>query len=62
MELRTIFEDNIDEYSGQIDQDVAENMGRMYYHGIAVHDPEDHNLLSLLIWKLKFMENGRDHE
>lgn len=49
MELRTIFEDNIDEYSGQIDQDVAENMGRMYYHGIAVHDPEDHNLLSLLI-------------
>ncbi len=57
MDFRTIFGDNIDEYSDVVDVDVAENIGRMFFHGLAGHDPDDHSLLSLLIWELKSVEN-----
>lgn len=59
MDFRTIFGDNIDEYSDLVDEDVAENMGRMFFHGLAGHDPDDRSLLSLLIWELKSVENIR---
>jgi hypothetical protein len=62
MNIRTIFEDNINEYSDLVDRDVAENMGRMYYRGIAAHSPEDNRLLSLLIWELKSVESSHDTE
>ena len=39
MEIRTIFEDNIYEYTDHVDEDVAENMGCMCYRGIAGPDP-----------------------
>lgn len=39
MDFRTIFEDNVYEYSDFIDSDVAENMTRINFRGIAGHDP-----------------------
>ena len=62
MELRTVDENNIDEYSDIVDMDVAENIGRLYYHGLAGHDPYDDNILSLLIWELKNRDNNEDSE
>ncbi len=31
MDIRTLFEDNIYEYSAHVDDDVAENMGRLNF-------------------------------
>lgn len=60
MDIRTIVEDNIFEYSDYVDQDVAENMPRLYYRGIAGHDPDGDDLLSLLIWELKSVDDFMD--
>ncbi len=35
MNIRELFYDNISEYADHIDPDIAENISRMYYHGIA---------------------------
>lgn len=60
MDIRTIFDDNINEYSDHVDKDVAENMSRIYYRGMAGHNPDDNSLLSLLIWELKSVEEDSD--
>ena len=57
MDLKAIFEDNINEYSDHVDCDVAENMERLFYRGLAGHDPDDGSLLSLLIWELKSVQD-----
>ena len=44
MDIRTIFDDNINEYADHVDKDVAENMSRIYYRGMAGHDPDDNSL------------------
>ncbi len=63
MDFRQIFEDNIREYSDVVEDDVAENMRRLYYRGLAGYDPDDDEaLLSLLIWELKSVEDDRDTE
>ncbi|MCR5008348.1 MAG: hypothetical protein K6A76_07200 [Oribacterium sp.] len=46
-----------------VDGDVAENMNRLYYRGLAGYDPDDDEaLLSLLIWELKSVEDNKDTE
>ena len=62
MNLRPIFKDNAYEYSDFIDPDVAENLGRRFFRGLAAHDPGDDHILSLLIWELKAVEDLRDTE
>ena len=62
MEFKPIFEDNMGDYSDLVDIDIAENMGRMYYRGLAAHDPENDNPLSLLIYRLKSLEGSRNSE
>ncbi len=62
MDIRAIFEDNIDEYSDYVDGDVAENMTRLHYRGIAGHDPDGDDLLSLLIWELKSVDDRKNTE
>ena len=62
MDIKTISEDNINEYSDYVDCDVAEKMSCLYYRGIAGYDPDDDNLLSLLIWELKSAESSKDTE
>ncbi len=58
MEFKTVFDENINDYSDYVDGDVAENMQRLYYRGIAGHDPDDNSLLTLLIWELKSAEDA----
>ena len=62
MELRTVDENNIEEYSHIVDMDVAENIGRVFYHGLAGHDPYDDSILSLLIWELKSKDSDENPE
>lgn len=62
MDFRSIVEENIFNYSDYVDRDVAENMGRVYYRGMAGFDPDDDSLLSLLIWELKSVEDVKDTE
>ena len=62
MEFKPIFEDNMSDYSDLVDIDIAENMGRMYYRGLAAHDPENDDPLSLLIYRLKSLEGSRNSE
>ncbi len=62
MELRTVDENNIDEYSDIVDMDVAENMDRVFYHGLAGHDSDSDDILSLLIWELKTKNDNEDSE
>ena len=62
MEFRTLSDNSIYEYHDYVDDDIAENMIRLYYRGIASHDPDDSRPLSLLIWELKSVEDLRDTE
>ena len=57
MNTKRVDADNIDEYSDYVDEDVSENMDRMYYRGLAAHDPDEDDLLSLLIWEIKSPDN-----
>lgn len=57
MDIKSIFEVNIKEYSDYIDDDVAENMGRLFFRGIAGHNPVDDSVLSMLIWELKSVDD-----
>ncbi|MBP5606984.1 MAG: hypothetical protein J6X66_01770 [Lachnospiraceae bacterium] len=58
MEFKQIFEDNVSDYSDYIDSDIAENLKRTQYRGIAGHDLEDDSILSLLIWKLESVDDS----
>ena len=60
MDLKAIFEDNINDYSDHVDCDVAENMERAFFRGLAGHDPDDGSLLSLLIWELKSVQDSNN--
>ncbi len=62
METVRITEDNIDEYEDIIDPDVAENIGREYFRGIAVHKDVDEDPEAVLVWEYKNLEESRDTE
>ena len=62
MNIKDLYEDNIEEYEDWIDEDVAENMSRLYYRGVACHDDTDDRLLAALIWELKSVEAEDDTE
>ena len=59
MDIREIYDDNVSEYSSIIDPDVAENMERMYYRGLACHDDDD-SVKAAMIWELKAVEKDTD--
>ena len=62
METIRITEDNLDDYEDLIDVDAAENIGREYYRGIAVHkDPYDPPE-GVLVWEYKGLEDEKDTE
>lgn len=60
MDFRQIIDENLYEYSDKIDCDVAEDLNRKYYRGLAAHDADDDSLLSLLIWEFKSVEDAAD--
>lgn len=62
MNIKSLFTYNIEDYAGLVDQDLAENMARMYFHGIAGHDPENDDPLAVLIWELKSVEDELNTE
>ncbi len=62
MDIRKIYDDNISDYSDLVDGDIAENMGRMNYRGIAGYDSETNDLLSMLIWELKTVGDSTETE
>lgn len=62
MDIKTLFEDNIANYSDIVDEDIAENMKRVYYRGLVGHDPDDESVLSLLIWEIKSVAESWDTE
>ncbi|MCR5402403.1 MAG: hypothetical protein K6E91_01100 [Butyrivibrio sp.] len=56
METTIITENNIGFYENEIPADVAENIGRKTYGGIAVHD-EDYSVAAAMVWELKHGKN-----
>ena len=62
MDIKKIDAGNIEEYTDIIAPDIAENMVRMYYRGLACHDPGDVSLKSALIWELQAVEEDADTE
>lgn len=62
MNFTDLYKDNISDYSEWIDPDVAENINRAYYHGIAAHDSYDDSVKAIVIWELKSLEEQADTE
>ena len=61
MNIKEIVANNIKEYAGIVDPDIAENMTRMYYRGLACHDDDD-SVKSAMIWELQAVEEESDTE
>ena len=60
MNFLDLYSDNISDYSEWIDPDVAENINRAYYRGLAAHDVYDDSLKALMIWELKSLEEEEE--
>ncbi len=56
MRIEELTEDNLNSYSSYLDPEEAENIGREYYHGVAVTDDMG-SFLGAMIWELKNLEN-----
>ena len=54
METVELTQDNISEYTGFFGEDMAENIGRIYYCGLAVNDGEDTK--AGLIWEYRNLD------
>ena len=52
MEIREISEDNVQNYVSLVGMDLAENMERTFYRGLAVEGEENRETLALMIWQL----------
>ena len=60
MEIIELSQDNIEEYTGFFGEDVAENIGRMYYRGLAVNDGE--KTKAGLIWEYRNLDSKAENE
>ncbi len=60
MEIIELNADNISDYEDIIDPDVAENIGREFYHGILAEDEGSPS--GALIWEYKNLEEDADTE
>lgn len=56
MQIIDITEDNVEEYAAFIGEDMAENMGRTFYRGIAVAEEEGADPDAMMIWELLYSE------
>ena len=57
-----INEDNLDSYVGYLGNDLAENIGRIYYRGMVVTDDSTDEPVSGMVWMLKNVEKDADNE
>ena len=62
METIRITEDNLDEYEELLPGDIAENIGREYFRGIALHKDPDEAAEAALVWEYKNFEEDKDTE
>ena len=60
MEIIELNADNISDYEDIIDPDVAENIGREFYHGILAEDEGSPS--GALVWEYKNLEEDADTE
>ncbi len=60
MEIIELNAENISDYADIIDQDVAESIGREFYHGIVAE--EEGSLSGALVWEYKNLEDDVDTE
>ncbi len=59
MDIIELNADNIADYKELIDPDVAENIGREFYRGVAAGNEGD-SLSGALIWEYKNLEDDAD--
>lgn len=60
MEIVELTEDNVSEYSDTLSQDIAENIGRDFYRGIAVC--ENNMNCGAMVWEYKNYKDSKDTE
>ncbi len=60
MEIIEISENNIDMFTGYIHEDMAENIGRVFYRGLAA--VENGMVCAAMIWEYLNLESGEDNE
>ncbi len=57
-----INEENIDEYAQYLDEDTAENIGRIFYRAIVAEDPSVPENGGALVWRFKNMDSDKPCE
>ena len=58
--LTEINEDNIDEFKDLISEDIAENIGREYFYGLASLDGDEPG--AVIVWNIKNADSAEDVE
>lgn len=56
LEIQEITEDNVFEYADLLGEDMAENLERTFYRGLAVVSEDSRQPLAMMIWELKNSE------
>ena len=52
-----IDEDNVEEFEGYLDKDIAENIGRSFYRALAACDDDSTMPFGAMVWVLKHIEH-----
>ncbi len=58
MSIDTINLENVNEYTDRLDSDVAEDIGRVGYYGLAWQNPDDTEDQALIVWKLQHLRQS----
>ena len=56
MEIIEITDENVPEYTAVLGEDVAENLERTFYRGLAVKAEDESDPLAMMVWELKNSE------
>ncbi len=54
--------ENVEQFATYMGQDMAENLGREFYHGIAVMSDSEEEFLAGIVWEYMNMEDKADTE
>lgn len=58
MSIHTINRENVNEYADRLDPDIAENIGRDGYYGLAWQSLRDAKDQALIVWRLQHLRQG----
>lgn len=62
MEIVELTEDNIENYASEIDEDMGENIGRIFFHGLIVWSEDQGEMKAGIIWQYKNQMEKKDTE